>query len=683
MRSFLPFILCILCIATGWCVHAQSLSPIRFHGQPILTNGIPVKPHALFYENFTGDTTQPLDEINKSRFISGASMAGTEFINNRQMKRTSQVVWLQFLVSNSHPIDTLRLWYRGGVHAYLSLYKKSGSSLDVLSHAGMCSVGQSVHLDPYSMRLEIPPLSTNHYFVRVADYLLLFDDIAGSIHTNETYQSNLLDEANNAKWLAFVMAMIIGCLTLMSMHSFYQYYLNGDKSFLYYAIYAAFASLWILKFANPRFNLGLTPVSLPWLAHPWSFSFSHILALAYALFLTRLLAIPAQQPRLWRIIRPLKWLLVILQVMVVIQFFTGILVSGAAMFFLIDSLPSLCMGILLIIATLRSQSRLKPYLLVGEISLYVISLSPVHGIFLLGNASPQIASFINYPPFFMALGLFVELFCFSLALAYRNKLVEVEKTNLQESYTSQLENELLERSKEIKHQSRILEEQHTSQLRSTYERKLATMEMTALRAQMNPHFIFNCLNSIKLYTTDNEVSKANTYLTKFSRLIRLVLENSRSEKVTLKNELEALQLYLEMEAMRFKDKLKFDIQVGTNVETDAIEIPPMLFQPYVENAIWHGLMQKKAGGNVGIKVLQYEVDCLHVTITDDGIGRTRAAELKSKSAIAKKSFGMEVTNERIALINQLYQTNTKVVVNDLIDCEGNAAGTEVVLHILL
>ena len=75
------------------------------------------------------------------------------------MKRTSQVVWLQFLVSNSHPIDTLRLWYRGGVHAYLSLYKKSGSSLDVLSHAGMCSVGQSVHLDPYSMRLEIPPLS--------------------------------------------------------------------------------------------------------------------------------------------------------------------------------------------------------------------------------------------------------------------------------------------------------------------------------------------------------------------------------------------------------------------------------------------------------------------------------------------------------------------------------------------
>jgi sensor histidine kinase YesM len=307
----------------------------------------------------------------------------------------------------------------------------------------------------------------------------------------------------------------------------------------------------------------------------------------------------------------------------------------------------------------------------------------MHGIFLLDNLSPQVGAIVNYPPFFMALGLFIELFCFSLALAYRNKLVEVEKNNLQQHYTKRLEMELSQRTTEIRQQSLRLEEQHAGQLKLAFEQKLAEMEMTALRAQMNPHFIFNCLNSIKLYTTDNEAEKASAYLTKFSRLIRLVLENSRSEKVTLKNELDALELYLEMEAMRFKEKLRFGIEVPPELDIETIEIPPMLLQPYAENAIWHGLMQKKEGGSVHVKVVQKHPDCLQVTITDDGIGRTKAAALKSKSATTNKSFGMKVTNERIALINQLYQTNTKVQVHDLTDAEGKAAGTEVVLEILI
>ena len=207
--------------------------------------------------------------------------------------------------------------------------------------------------------------------------------------------------------------------------------------------------------------------------------------------------------------------------------------------------------------------------------------------------------------------------------------------------------------------------------------------MSALRAQMNPHFIFNCLNSIKLYTTDNESAKAADYLTKFSRLIRLVLENSRSEKVTLKNELEALSLYMEMETMRFKNKLNFTIETDPDLDTDLVEIPPLLLQPYVENAIWHGLMHKKKGGSVHVKITQLKAERLQITITDDGIGRARSAELKSKSAIAGKSFGMKVTGERIALINHLYKTDAKVQVNDLTDAEGNAAGTEVVIEILI
>lgn len=230
-------------------------------------------------------------------------------------------------------------------------------------------------------------------------------------------------------------------------------------------------------------------------------------------------------------------------------------------------------------------------------------------------------------------------------------------------------------------QARQLDEQRIRELEQTFEHKQAETEMAALRAQMNPHFIFNCLNSIKLYASENEAVKASDYLTKFARLIRLVLENSRSERVTLSNELEALRLYGEMEAMRFKDKLTCRLAVDPAIDADFVEIPPLLIQPYVENAIWHGLMHKEQGGTVWIRLEQPQEDLLQVIITDDGVGRAKAAELKSKSATHRKSYGMKMTGERLALINQLYHIETKVRIDDLVDTTGQPSGTQVVLQI--
>lgn len=297
-----------------------------------MEQGISIEPYALFYENPSGDTTQPLWQVAQQRFTPAASASGIKFMHNRQMKRTSQVVWLQFRLANTHPTDTLQLWYAGGPHAYLSLYLKSGGAFNYLAKGGMCTVPVNQPLGPFALPLIVPPLTTNHYFVRVTDYLLLFEKIAGSIYTKQSYQGYLLTETTNIRWLFFAMAMIIGCLLLMSLYSFYQYYLNRDKAFLYYSLYAVLAFCWILKFANPRLELGLTPAFLPWLAHPWSFSFSHILSLVYAMFLAKLLSIPKEQPKIWRIIRPLMALLFLLQVLVAVQLFTGILISSAAWF---------------------------------------------------------------------------------------------------------------------------------------------------------------------------------------------------------------------------------------------------------------------------------------------------------------------------------------------------------------
>lgn len=248
-------------------------------------------------------------------------------------------------------------------------------------------------------------------------------------------------------------------------------------------------------------------------------------------------------------------------------------------------------------------------------------------------------------------------------------------------YKTQVITKLLRANLEKESLKGLQKEAELKEKEAAFQQQIAQTEIAALRLQMNPHFIFNCLNSIQLYTAQNNTEKATDYLNKFSRLIRLVLENSRSEKVSLENELETLRLYMEMEAMRFRGKVNFSINIAQNVDKDSIQIPPLLLQPFVENAIWHGLMHKEEGGIIRIEVTQPHVHLLRFDITDDGVGREKAAEFKSKSATQNKSFGMKVTAERIELINQLYNTATQVQIIDLKNKQGEATGTKVVVEI--
>jgi ligand-binding sensor domain-containing protein len=224
-------------------------------------------------------------------------------------------------------------------------------------------------------------------------------------------------------------------------------------------------------------------------------------------------------------------------------------------------------------------------------------------------------------------------------------------------------------------------EAETAQLRAEFQQKIAETELAALRAQMNPHFIFNCLNSLNLYILENNIDLASDYLQRFSKLIRLVLENSRLERIPLSNEIEALRLYMLLESMRFKEKLKFSIEIDPAIDVEMVEIPPLLLQPFIENAIWHGLMHRVEGGNILLKISQLNHKIIHAEIIDNGIGRAAAALIKSKSATRQKSFGIKVTSERIAAINQIYHTTTKVEVLDLVNEKGEASGTKVVVEI--
>lgn len=250
-----------------------------------------------------------------------------------------------------------------------------------------------------------------------------------------------------------------------------------------------------------------------------------------------------------------------------------------------------------------------------------------------------------YPSFIIFIGLAVDGILFMVALTLRDRQIAVENLQLQQQNTAN--------------------------------------ELKALRAQMNPHFIFNCLNSIKSYALNKDTEGVNFYLTKFSKLMRQVLDNSRNEKISLKNELETLQLYLEMEQLRVGDRFDFAIQVDEAVETDFVEVPPMLIQPYVENAIWHGLVHLETRGKVTVSVSQKDDKKLIIKILDNGIGRAKAAEIKSKTGSTHKSFGMQITAERLNIIRQLYQIDTQLVIEDLKNQEGAPAGTLVCLELPL
>ena len=214
--------------------------------------------------------------------------------------------------------------------------------------------------------------------------------------------------------------------------------------------------------------------------------------------------------------------------------------------------------------------------------------------------------------------------------------------------------------------------------RSTQQQKLANnmLALKSLRSQMNPHFIFNALNSVNSFIARNDERSANRYLSDFSLLMRAVLENSEQDFIPLAKELELLELYVKLEHSRFPEKFDYQFRVDENLARDGFLIPPMLLQPFIENAIWHGLRYKKDKGSLEIHFQQPEENHIQITISDDGIGRKKSAELKTRHQERQNSKGLGIINKRIAILNSMYKNKITISVSDLLP---DHSGTKVVV----
>lgn len=211
---------------------------------------------------------------------------------------------------------------------------------------------------------------------------------------------------------------------------------------------------------------------------------------------------------------------------------------------------------------------------------------------------------------------------------------------------------------------------------------LAGNELKALRAQMNPHFMFNSLNSIQHFILTNKANDAGKYLNKFARLMRMILNNSDKSRITVGEEVEYLQLYVELESMRFDNKFDWKIDIAKDIDVDFIEIPAMLLQPYVENAILHGLTPlKDKQGHLEIS-MRMQGSTLVCRIKDNGIGREKAREMRQLSGRKDhRSLGMKITSDRLELINNLHNSQLSMTITDLTSEDGSPAGTQVDIFI--
>jgi tetratricopeptide (TPR) repeat protein len=214
--------------------------------------------------------------------------------------------------------------------------------------------------------------------------------------------------------------------------------------------------------------------------------------------------------------------------------------------------------------------------------------------------------------------------------------------------------------------------------RSSLQKKRANLllALRSLRSQMNPHFIFNSLNSVNSFIAQNNERLANKYLSDFSHLMRLVLENSKHDLVPVSSEMEIIELYLKLEQFRFSEKFSYQVHIDPELNLNDTMIPPMLIQPYIENAIWHGLRYKQEKGTLSFD-LRKEADFILAKVTDDGIGRQRSQELKTKHQRDGEATGMKNTHNRLSIINEVYKTRFKVNIDDLNKEEGTGTVVEI------
>ncbi len=475
-----------------------------------------------------------------------------------------------------------------------------------------------------------------------------------------------------------ILVFVMGMLFILSIYHFLLYLKNKDKSYLLYSLY----TLTVL-YANIPFQKGsfIRKLFSPIISE---IDFTQELAtetyyLIYLYFAYYFLEIYKSSPQWYRWMKIALGFLVAYCLITFSIYFIVQEYGFAIRAYLIFTVMASVIGIASYIPFFKSKSPVKYYVIFGSLALFIASW--IAFALYMQVDFPNGTSGSEYTILYT--GLVIEILVFALALGHKQGLVLIEKNESQKRLIDQMKkNQKLKDN--IQHQLesdlatlyKQLEEDKLKTVRAEHQLELADLKLTALRNQMNPHFIFNTLNSIKLYIINNEQKNAVTYLNKFSKLIRMILANTREKEISLKKELETMELYLYIENIRFNGEIDYTISTEEGLNLSQYTIPSLVLQPFVENAIWHGLSNKEGEKKIDIQV-KLEDLYLVINIKDNGIGIERSKAIKKKKLHKRESVGISLSQERFAHFSMDKKHQAKIIMKDLFHENMTDTGTMV------
>ncbi len=482
-----------------------------------------------------------------------------------------------------------------------------------------------------------------------------------------------------------IVIFVSGFLLALGLYHLLLYFQNKISSYLYYALYALVVLIYTFHRAKHFILADLVAgyrTEIEFLYDPLKWIYSTV----YMFFALSFVDLEEYYPIFTKSLKlflkaGLGFLAVLMVIAIILK--NKLILDKAYNFVFLPVIFVLSLYILYLIY--RSKSPVKYYLLIGAGSYLLIT---TYSHYLTYTGRPFRVLFYGATAF--------EMILFALGLGYKQKLVNEEKNLWQELVIKEYEKNLMIKDdltkklgEEVHHKMKQIDalkrEKHIAEqkkLALSYSKQILKLRLQAVQSQMNPHFLFNALNAIKNYIIKNDQKKAVTYLSKFAKLIRIVLEQAKLSETSLQEELELIRLYVDVENIRFNNAIDFKIEIDSDVNSHKVKVPPMIFQALIENAIWHGLAPKKGDKKLRMKISR-DYPYVKVVIEDNGIGREKAREISEQKnmTLKKESRGIKITEERLAVYTQAYKNKFKIHFIDLYDKQNRPSGTRVEIFI--
>ncbi len=476
--------------------------------------------------------------------------------------------------------------------------------------------------------------------------------------------------------------LISGFLLTLSLYHFLLFFQHRNRVYLYYSLYTILIFVYLFQRAD-HFVLAekahpYQPI-LDFLDVPIQWTFH----LIYLFFVKTFVHLRKEKPR-WN-----KWLNMIILAYSGVLLILMVVADGLQnteildqwyVYFFLPTITIIALTMLYVMA--RMQTTLKYYVLLGS-SLYLTLSWAAFGFEFAGHRATILfygAVFLENIFFALGLGALQKKILTDKNLAQQQVIREHEiNLSLQNRIKTKLDLEVEQKTKEIIELTQKNEREKRHKLAIEYTKNTLDLRMRALQTQMNPHFLFNSLNSVKHFIIKNNPEDAVFFLSKLSKLIRKILDNSQKQFTSLAEELEVMKLYLDVENIRLNKDITYTQDIAPNIDLSKTKIPPLVLQPFIENAIWHGLALIKGEKKIKIKV-EKNATHLIICIKDNGIGREKAAQIKAHKTIEKESLGIELTKQRLDSFTQYLNGDVSIQFNDL--KEGlRAIGTQVIINI--